>query len=49
MEADYKASIEHLQRQLHNTQLALKHYMMNHNGNNASHFPSLECKDDHVS
>ena len=49
MEAEYMNRIAHLQRQLHTTQLALKHYMMNQNGGNGSNFNSLESKEDHVS
>ena len=49
MEAEYMSRIAYLQRQLHTTQLALKHYMMNQNGGNGSNFNSLESKEDHVS
>ena len=49
METEYVNRITHLQRQLHTTHLALKHYMMNQNGGNGSNFNSLDSKDDHVS
>ena len=49
MEAEFMSRIVHLQRQLHTTQLALKHYMINQNGGNGSNFNSLDSKEDHVS